>query len=352
MLDVSIVVPCYNEEAVLPETARRLGALLRRLVDRQTVAPRSCVYFVDDGSRDGTWTVIQSLAREHPFVRGIRLSRNRGHQNALLAGLFTAEGDAVVTIDADLQDDVDAIGAMLEAHVAGHDIVYGVRRRRDSDTYFKRCTARAYYRLLRAMGVEVVPDHADFRLMSRRAIEALREFREVNLFLRGIVPLLGFPATVVFYDRASRFAGESKYPLRRMLGFAIQGVTSFSAVPLRLITWLGLTIFAASFVVTLWALWERFVQGSAVPGWASTVIPSYLLGGIQLLCIGIIGEYLAKIYIETKHRPRFHVEAVVRGGSGALRVVRGHASTADPRPLDDDRIPPSSVDLGVRVSGR
>ena len=225
--------------------------------------------------------------------------------------MFSAEGDAVITIDADLQDDVAAIESMLDAHAAGNEIVYGVRKSRDGDTVFKRGTAKGFYGLLHRMGVEAISDHADYRLMSRRAIEALREFREVNLYLRGIIPQLGFASAIVQYDRGDRFAGETKYPLGKMLSLAWQGVTSFSAVPLRLITGIGLLVSFGSFAVTIWALWIRIFTGAAVPGWASTVLPIYFLGGIQLLCIGIIGEYLAKIYMETKGRPRYVVEKTV-----------------------------------------
>ena len=305
---VSIVVPCYNEEAVLPETTRRIGELLQDLVARGKVAPESFVYYVDDGSRDGTWSTIVSLTEKQAFICGIKLSRNRGHQNALLAGLFSAVGDVVISIDADLQDDLRAIESMVDAHNAGSDIVYGVRKGRGSDTLFKRLTAEGYYKLLRFMGVEAVFNHADYRLMSRRAIDTLREFKEVNLFLRGIIPQLGFATSTVFYERGERFAGESKYPLRKMLAFAWQGITSFSAVPLHLVTTLGVLVSLGSFVVTLWALWVRLFNPEAVPGWASTVLPMYFLGGIQLLCIGIIGEYLAKIYMETKGRPRYLIE--------------------------------------------
>lgn len=312
MAELSIVIPCYNEEEVLPETARRLAALLAELRDKGKIGASSSVWFVDDGSKDRTWQVIEQLAVTRPFVRGIKLAHNRGHQNALLAGLFTAGGDVLISVDADLQDDLGAIEAMLDANATGADIVYGVRRSRTRDTFLKRFTAEGYYALLSAMGVEIVFNHADYRLMSRRTIEALREYREVNLFLRGIIPQLGFPSSIVYYDRAERFAGESKYPLRKMLAFAIQGITSFSATPLRWITGLGFGISAASFAITLWALWVRvFHSAEAVPGWASTVVPVYFLGGIQLLSIGIIGEYLAKIYMETKRRPRFTVEKIV-----------------------------------------
>lgn len=308
---LGLVVPCYNEEEVLPETAARLAKLLADLIGRGLLADSSRAYFVDDGSRDKTWRLIEALAAENPMLKGIKLSRNRGHQNALLAGLLTAEGEALISIDADLQDDLGAIEKMLLAYAAGYDIVYGVRRSRDTDTAFKRLTARGYYHLIHAMGVDIVFDHADYRLMSRQALEALRGFSEVNLFLRGIIPQLGYRFTVVYYDRAERFAGESKYPLRKMLAFAWQGITSFSATPLRLITGLGFVVSFGSFIVTLWGLWVRFFTDQALPGWASTVLPIYFLGGIQLLCLGIIGEYLAKIYLETKRRPRFVIEKII-----------------------------------------
>ena len=266
------------------------------------------MYFIDDGSLDQTWSMIEAATKTHTFVRGIKLSRNSGQQNALLAGLFSADGDAVVTVDADLQDDLGAIESMVEAYLDGSDIVYGVRSRRSADTFLKRFTAESYYRLLNWMGVQAVFNHADYRLMSRRAIDALRAFKEVNLFLRGIIPLLGFASSTVYYDRAQRFAGESKFPLRKMLGFAWEGITSFSPMPLHLITTMGLVVSLGSFAVTLWALWVTLFTEDAVPGWASTVLPIYFLGGIQLLCIGIIGEYLAKMYMETKERPRYLIE--------------------------------------------
>ncbi len=316
---VAIVVPCFDEEQVLPETTRRLGEVVAALTERGKIAAGSSVYFIDDGSQDRTWAVVESLAQAHGFVRGIKLSRNRGHQNALLAGLFSAEGDIVISIDADLQDDVAAIEPMLDAYAAGNEIVYGVRKSRDSDTLFKRGTAKGFYGLLHRMGVEAISDHADYRLMSRRAIEALREFREVNLYLRGIIPQLGFASAIVRYDRGDRFAGETKYPVGRMLSLAWQGVTSFSAVPLRLITTIGVLVSLGSFAVTIWALWIRIFTGAAIPGWASTVLPIYFLGGIQLLCIGIIGEYLAKIYMETKGRPRYVIEKTV-GVTGEGRL--------------------------------
>ncbi|MBK8750308.1 MAG: glycosyltransferase family 2 protein [Candidatus Competibacteraceae bacterium] len=308
MIVLAIVVPCYNEEAVLPEMVQRLFAFLDDLVHRQLISEASRVYLVDDGSQDRTWSLIAQQVAIDSRVQGIKLSRNRGHQNALLAGLLHAEGDAVISIDADLQDDLNAIEQMVEEFNAGKDIVYGVRKQRDTDTRFKRMTAEGYYRLLAMMGVEVVFNHADYRLLSRRAIEALRQFREVNLFLRAVIPLLGFSSTIVYYQRKERFAGESKYPLRKMLSLAWQGITSFSAIPLRMITVAGFMIFLGSLSITLWAIGIRLFSDQAVPGWASTVVPIYLMGGIQLLGIGVIGEYLAKTYMETKARPLFIIE--------------------------------------------
>jgi len=308
MVRLAIVIPCFDEEEVLPETARRMAALLDDLRRRGEVTHDSGVYFVDDGSRDGTWRLIESMTRSNPAFHGVKLSRNCGHQNALIAGLFHAPGDVVITIDADLQDDPEAMRGMLAAHRDGADVVYGVRRSRGKDTLFKRGTAQAYYRLLAAFGVDIVSDHADYRLLSRRAVEALRGFGESNLFLRGIVPRLGFSSATVTYDRARRFAGESKYPLRRMIGFAVQGITSFSAAPLRAITLAGMLVSLLSFAGGAWVLWIRLVEGDAVPGWASTALPIFLIGGMQLLALGVIGEYIAKIYIETKHRPRYLID--------------------------------------------
>ncbi len=310
-IHLSIVVPCYNEQEVLPETNRRLMALLDRLVGTDLIAQTSAVHYVDDGSRDTTWSLIQQLSAQDRRVHGIKLSRNRGHQAALMAGLLTVPGDALVSIDADLQDDVEVIEKMVRAFIAGHEVVYGVRQSRASDTFFKRRTALAYYSLLKRMGVDLVHNHADFRLMGRNAIEALRDFGEVNLFLRGVVPLIGFKSTSVTYDRAERFAGISKYPLRKMLSFAIEGVTSFSIVPLRLITLLGLLVSAFSFAMIVYVIYGALVLKAVVPGWASSVVPIYFLGGIQLLSMGIIGEYVAKIYLETKQRPRYIIETKV-----------------------------------------
>ena len=305
---LSIVVPCYNEAEVLPETNRRLLALLARLQELQMISPDSSIHFVDDGSRDSTWALIEKLAAADSRVRGVKLSRNRGHQPALLAGLLTVEGDAIVSIDADLQDDVSVIEAMVREFIGGAEVVYGVRDSRQTDSGFKRHTALMYYGLLRRMGVDLVHNHADFRLLGRRAVEALREYGEVNMFLRGIVPMIGYRAATVKYDRAERFAGVSKYPLRKMLAFAIEGVTSLSVVPLRLITLLGFIVSALSFAMILFIVYGTLVMNAAIPGWASSVVPIYFLGGIQLVSIGILGEYVAKIYLETKRRPRYFIE--------------------------------------------
>jgi glycosyltransferase involved in cell wall biosynthesis len=310
-IDVAIVLPCFNEAAVLPETVERLATLRASLVSGGVAAATSTVWFVDDGSRDGTWSLIEAAARVFPWVHGIKLSRNRGHQNALLAGLLTVSADAIVTVDADLQDDLAAIGEMIARHSDGAEVVYGVRRGRASDSWFKRTTAEAYYRLLERFGVDVVFNHADYRLLGRRALAALRQYGEVNLFLRGIVPQLGFRAEQVLYDRAERFAGESKYPLGKMLAFAWDGITSFSAVPLRWITGLGFAVSLVAFATGIWAIAVRVAGIGAVPGWTSTVVPVAFLGGIQLLSVGVIGEYVGKIYAETKRRPRFVVEKTV-----------------------------------------
>lgn len=307
---VNFVLPCYNEEAVLRETASRLGVLLGELKADGLIAPASSAYYIDDGSRDGTWALIETLARERSDACGIKLSRNRGHQNALLCGLMSVGGDALISLDADLQDDLSIIPDMIRAFRDGNELVYAVRRRRDSDTFLKRFTAEGYYKVLAAMGVEVVFNHADYRLMGRRPLEALRSYGETHLFLRGMIPQLGFRSSVVAFDRAERFAGESKYPLSKMLSLAWRGVTSFSAAPLRAITGLGALVSLVSVALGLWALAIRLFTDVALPGWASTVIPMYLLGGIQLLSLGVIGEYLAKVYEASKQRPRFHVEAI------------------------------------------
>lgn len=308
---LALVVPCYNEQDVLDETIRRLGEVMEQLLASGKIGGDSRIYLVDDGSRDRTWEIIEQACRTTRWVAGIKLARNHGHQNALLAGLFTAEGDAVVSLDADLQDDVNAIFGMVNHYLDGADIVYGVRRRRDMDSLFKRSTAHGFYWIMRLLGVRLVSDHADYRLLSRRALEQLKTFREVNLFLRGIIPLLGFRTATVYYDRGERHAGVSKYPLRRMLSFALNGVTSFSNFPLRLITALGFLVFVFAIICSAWILYVALFTERAVPGWASTALPMYLLGGIQLLCLGVIGEYIGKLYTEVKSRPRFIIESLV-----------------------------------------
>jgi len=312
---LGIVVPCFNEEEVLRETACRLIALLTIMIKENRISPSSHIIFVDDGSTDNTWALIEELANSNPSIGGIKLSRNRGHQNALLAGLFTTEGDALISVDADLQDDLSVIPEMLEHYYRGAEIVYGVRKDRSSDSWFKRITAHGFYRFMAALGAESINNHADFRFMSRRAIEALKEYREVNLFLRGIIPLIGFKSSIVHYDRTERFAGTSKYPLRKMLGLALNAVTSFSTVPLRLITFTGFLVFILSTIMAIWTIWIKVFTSQAVPGWASTMLPIYILGGIQILCVGVIGEYLGKVYQEIKARPRYIIEKVVDPGA-------------------------------------
>lgn len=311
MTALTIVVPCFNEEAVLPQTAGALLGVLDELMRAGKISAASQVCFVDDGSTDRTWALIEEWAGRDGRVHGIKLSRNHGHQKALLAGLMTAPGDAIVSIDADLQDDTGVIARMVDEFRAGRHVVVGVRIDRSKDTWRKRMFAEAYYRLLRRMGVDLVFNHADFRLLSRRALDALKEYGEVNLFLRGVIPTLGFARSIVTYDRKERVAGESKYTLRKMLSLAVEGITSFSAVPLRMIAALGVIIFFGSLLLSLWVLGIRLFSEDVVPGWASSVLPMYFLGGVQLLSIGILGEYVAKIYMETKRRPRFIVEKVI-----------------------------------------
>lgn len=312
MLDVSFVVPCYNEEEALPETVRRLEELVRELREKNKISERSNIWLIDDGSKDGTWALIESLATTSELFVGVKLSRNRGHQNALLAGLMGADGSVVISLDADLQDDLGAIDKMIDAYKAGYEIVYGARQKREKDTWFKRWTALRYYEISRFLGVDLIPNHADYRLMGRRAIEALRSYEEVNLFLRGIIPQLGFRATTVYYDRHERVAGSSKYPVRKMLALALNGITSFSAVPLRFIGALGGIVSVLSMLMTVWVIVIKIFTDRALPGWTSTTLPIYALGGIQLLSMGVLGEYVAKIYLETKRRPRFHIERVER----------------------------------------
>lgn len=304
---LTLVVPCHNEEQVLPETVVRLVAVLDELA-RAVLIVQAFIFFVDDGSTDGTWTVIERLASEDARVHGLKLSRNFGQQSAILAGLLTSPGDVLITIDADLQDDVAAIEGMVRAYLRGAEVVYGVRRSRQTDRFFKRTSAEGFYKLLQAMGVQLMFNHADFRLMSRRVVEELRCCKESNLLLRGLIPQLGFPSALVYYDRQVRFAGETKYSVAKMIALALNGITSFTEIPLKIITVLGMFVSLFSFGLAAWALIARFFHVAEVPGWASIVIPLYMLGGIQLLCLGVIGQYLAKMYAETKGRPRYIVE--------------------------------------------
>ena len=312
-----IVVPCYNEEAVLPETSRRLRAKMEAMVSSGRISERSRVLLVNDGSKDGTWNIIERLHRESPLFSGVNLTRNRGHQNALLAGLMTAKDrcDMAISMDADLQDDVDAVDRMLDKYDEGCDIVYGVRASRKKDTFFKRFTAESFYRLMNFMGAETVFNHADYRLMSRRALEGLAAFKEVNLFLRGIVPMIGYTCAAVEYERGERFAGESKYPLKKMLSFAMEGITSLSVKPLRYITMLGFLIFLVSIAMIIYFI-ARWAIGATVAGWASVICSVWAIGGLILLSLGVIGEYIGKIYLETKGRPRFLIREILEDGDG------------------------------------
>lgn len=303
-----LVIPCYNEEAVLPETSKRLKEKYTALMNAGKISADSRIVFVNDGSKDRTWEMICDLHKADPVFRGICLSRNKGHQNALMAGLMTvrSECDAAISMDADLQDDINAIDAMVDKYAEGFEVVYGVRSSRKKDTLFKRTTAQGFYKVMKAMGVETVYNHADYRLMSRRALEALSEFDEVNLFLRGIVPLVGFKSTQVTYERGERFAGESKYPLKKMIAFAVEGITSMSVKPIRMISTLGFLVFLVSIGVLIYSIVQK-ILGNTVPGWAFLAVSIWALGGVQLLSIGVIGEYIGKIYLETKHRPKFIV---------------------------------------------
>lgn len=304
-----LVIPCYNEEEVLPETTRRLTAKLEGLIQQGQIDPRSKIVYVNDGSKDGTWPLIARLHQENPLVNGINLSRNRSHQNALLAGLMTVkdQADMVISMDADLQDDIDAIDRFIAKYYDGCDVVYGVRSARQTDSWFKRTTAQGFYKLMKFFGVDIVYNHADYRLMSRRALNELEHYEEVNLFLRGLVPLIGFRSDVVPYERHERFAGESKYPLKKMISFALDGITSFSIKPIRFITGLGVCIFVISLLMLLYFLIVHWT-GHTVAGWTSIMVSVWAIGGLQLLAIGIIGEYIGKTYMETKKRPRFIIE--------------------------------------------
>jgi len=308
MITLYLVVPCYNEEEVLPETSRRLKEKLTALTAEGKITDKSRVLFVDDGSRDKTWQMISALHEEDERFGGVKLSRNRGHQNALMAGLTESLDhpcDAVISLDADLQDDIDAIDRMVDSCINGNDVVYGVRSARDTDTFFKRTTAQGFYKVMKMLGVDLVYDHADYRLLSRRALEGLMQFDEVNLFLRGIVPQIGYKSDIVTYERGERFAGESKYPLKKMIAFAIEGITSFSVRPVRLITAAGAAISAVSALIWLILL---FTSTDATIKAAASI---WTLGGIELVALGVVGEYVGRVYQETKHRPRFIIEKTI-----------------------------------------
>ncbi|CCX36719.1 glycosyltransferase group 2 family protein [Clostridium sp. CAG:1013] len=306
---IYFVIPCYNEEAVLPETTHRLTQKLEAMRDKALIGENSRILLVDDGSKDKTWELISQYNRENPWIEGVKLAHNRGHQNALLCGLMTAmeQCDAAISMDADLQDDIDALDQFVQKFREGCDVVYGVRNKRETDTWFKRTTAEGFYKVMKLLGVDVVFNHADYRLMSKRALEGLSEYREVNLFLRGIVPLIGYRSDYVYYDRHERFAGESKYPLKKMISFALDGITSFSVKPLKLISNLGVLISVLSVFGLLYALISYFA-GVAVSGWTAIVCSIWLLGGLQMLCLGVVGGYIGKIYSEVKARPRYRVE--------------------------------------------
>ena len=304
-----VVVPCYNEEEVLEETNKRLIEKFNSLINDNKISNDSRIMYVNDGSKDKTWEIIEKLHESSKYVTGIKLSRNRGHQNALLAGLMTAKeyADVVISMDADLQDDIDAVDAMIDKYIEGTDIVYGVRSSRKKDTFFKKFTAEGFYKIMKFMGVDIVFNHADYRLTSKRVLDELENYKETNLFLRGMFPLLGFKTDVVYYERAERFAGKSKYPVKKMLSFAWDGITSFTTRPLKMIRNLGLAIAFFSFIFLIYVVIGYFT-GNTVSGWATIIVLICLFSGIQIFCIGIIGEYLGKIYVETKHRPRFCIE--------------------------------------------
>lgn len=307
-----LVIPCYNEEEVLHETSKQLKEKINSMIQKDMISEKSRIMFVNDGSKDHTWDIIQELHNQDSLFSGVNLSRNRGHQNALLAGLMTAKeyADVTISLDADLQDDIHVIDKFVEKFMEGFEIVYGVRNARTTDTWFKRNTALAFYKFQALMGVEAVYNHADYRLMSKRALDALSEFKEVNLFLRGLVPLVGFKSCSVEYARNERFAGESKYPLKKMLAFAWDGITSFSIKPIRFVTMTGFLIFAISLIIILYSI-IRKCMGYTVTGWAFLACSIWMLGGIQLLGLGVIGEYIGKIYNEVKQRPRFIIEDVI-----------------------------------------
>lgn len=301
-----IVIPCYNEQEVLPITAPMFEKKINQLIHEQLISEDSKIMFVDDGSKDSTWSIITELANKNPKFCGIKQSRNRGHQNAVLAGLMEAKEvcDITISIDCDGQDDINAMDEMVKAYHDGCEVVYGVRSNRKKDTFFKRFTAQSFYKFLNRMGAEVIYNHADYRLLSSRVLEELAKFKEVNLFLRGMVPLVGFKSTSVYYEREVRMAGESHYPLRKMIALAMNGITSLSVKPLKMITSLGIIVSVLSFLAAMWAVITQ-IRGYTVTGWASSVCIICFIGGIQLICLGVIGEYIGKIYLEVKARPRY-----------------------------------------------
>jgi glycosyltransferase involved in cell wall biosynthesis len=312
-MTLAIVVPCYNEEEVLPKTAEKLSIKIHKLISDRIISEKSTLLFIDDGSSDNTWELIKKYHSENPLVfSGIKLSINKGHQNALLCGLLAVKDrvDAAISIDADLQDDIDVIDKMIDKYRAGYDIVYGVRSNRKADRFFKRATAQGFYRFMRFLGVNVVYNHADFRLMGKNVLEALSEYGEVNLFLRGIIPLLGFRTGIEYYTRTERMAGTSKYPLWKMIKFALEGITSFSIKPIRMITFLGIFLFTVSIAMIAY-FFVRYFTGHTISGWASIACSLWGIGGLILFSIGIVGEYIGKIYLETKRRPRFHIEQLL-----------------------------------------
>lgn len=313
MTILGIVIPCYNEEQVIQKTEEKLSYILNKLVLDYKISEKSFLLFVDDGSKDKTWMILKKLKIQSEHVRAIRLSTNCGHQNALLAGLMEAknEADCVISIDADLQQDENAIYDFLEKYKEGYDIVYGVRNNRNTDGFLKKITALFFYKLMHIMGVNIIKNHADYRLTSSKVLEALSSFEEVNLFLRGLFPVLGFKSTIVYFDVRERFAGESKYSLKKMLYFALDGITSFSIVPMKLITTVGFVVFIFSILMSIYTIYSKIVYDTT-PGWASILLPLYFLGGIQLLSLGVIGEYIGKIYKESKKRPRFIIEETLK----------------------------------------
>ncbi len=309
-MKLGIVIPCYNEEEVLAETKKHIEKLINKMIEENEISKDSFICFVDDGSKDKTWDIIEEFSKNSPNFKGIKLSRNFGHQNALIAGLMQLKDsvDALISMDADLQDDISVIKQFVAKYKEGYEVVYGVREDRSKDTTFKRATAEAFYKFQDFMGIESISNHADYRLLSKKALNALAEFKEINLFIRGVIPLIGFRSCSIYYARGERFAGESKYPFKKMLFFALDGIASFSIVPLRIITVIGFFIFLFSLFIILWILCEKFLLGSTIQGWSSVMISIYLMGGIQVMSIGIIGEYVGRVFQQSKGRPRYIID--------------------------------------------